>query len=447
MRQFVRRRCTEDIVPERTVYLDPLLNFARQAGTLDVYTLNYDVTIETLAERERVDWTDGFEMAWDRMALGTAQGSKARPLIRLIKLHGSVTWYQRSDFRYVRLPIVPVSDLEYFTHEPLSEIMVYPAVGKAPQASVYTELADLFRQNARTASVLVIIGYSLRDPHVMELLDEAIAVNRDLFVIVVDRHANTLREKLLTTRRIPERCLANESDAGEALKADRLLNLVNSVTEAQGYLASAKASKPERFETAKTEYRKAILLYRNIEHADGIRAIVASDESSNPNPSGYSERVHLLADLPACIWFALTTPEDRFNWWRMTASLIHWWESNTQERTQRSFRDHRAPEGTSPGNFDVSASRANLALEVMRAALGDNAERSDARHFLTVLADQVALLRDALNVELLQAVTDETLDLYRESPGCASAMGLAHCGPVDAPDLAAFMPRVLRADF
>ena len=45
LKQYIRRRCSEDVKPAKVGYLAPLLTFAVSAGTLDVFTLNYDMCL------------------------------------------------------------------------------------------------------------------------------------------------------------------------------------------------------------------------------------------------------------------------------------------------------------------------------------------------------------------------------------------------------------------
>lgn len=64
LRAYVRLRCSAGITPEKVDYLLPLLDFARFEGTLDIFSLNYDMCIEMLADRSGTEYTDGFDLYW-----------------------------------------------------------------------------------------------------------------------------------------------------------------------------------------------------------------------------------------------------------------------------------------------------------------------------------------------------------------------------------------------
>src|SRR2546423_4877582 len=64
VRAHVRRRCSEGITPVHLEYLRPLLDFLVPSDTMDIFSLNYDMCIEMLAEKAGVRYTDGFDLYW-----------------------------------------------------------------------------------------------------------------------------------------------------------------------------------------------------------------------------------------------------------------------------------------------------------------------------------------------------------------------------------------------
>src|SRR5205807_2450240 len=96
-------------------------------------------------------------------------------------------------------------DLRYFTHEPVLEMMLYPALSKAGNIGPYPELAQLFRVALRSTDVLVAVGYRFRDEAVKQLVKEALFANPRLKLFLVSPgaqalKANVFKEKDLVTR-------------------------------------------------------------------------------------------------------------------------------------------------------------------------------------------------------------------------------------------------------
>src|SRR6266568_7013052 len=69
-------------------YLSGLLDF-RAEQTVDVFTLNYDRLVESMAARSERRFTSGFGEAWDPSLFELENWD-----LRLYKLHGSVDWYR-----------------------------------------------------------------------------------------------------------------------------------------------------------------------------------------------------------------------------------------------------------------------------------------------------------------------------------------------------------------
>lgn len=427
LRDYLRRRVCDGITPDCVRYLRPLLMFARQFGTLDAFTLNYDATIEMLTESDRMPWTDGFGNAWDPGLLAKVQGDSDDPHVRIFKLHGSITWYQRSEYRYLRIPVLPSARLSYFDHEPLQEAMIYPATEKVIQASLYSQLFQYFSTALAETTVALFIGYSCRDASVMALLDEALVRNRRLFVLLVNPDADALRDKVIAMRDIRERCLAIPSWAGAALAADRLLNTVNTILQAQQSLETAEAAKPAQFGAAKRSYRQAIYLYNQIGHVDGIRSIVALDETSNPFTSGQQMDMHLPPDLAGCVWFGLTTTQARESWWLMTAYLLHWFEQDIRNVRNFDVTEHQPPErmmaqvATALHPDSIALSR-----DLLNAAVAElHGSRSIVKHYLEQLSQQLGWLVGLRFAGDDPANPAAEFRTYNDSPACHAAIALA----------------------
>jgi len=140
-----------------------------------VFTTNYDRLIETAATAAGVAVADGFEPMSSRPEArwsgGFSQG------LKLVKLHGSVSWYQEegSDdvFRLERG--YPLPSHEYrLTHgsRALRPLMIIPTLEKAILSIPYATLFTQFIDTLRDTELLLVIGNSLRDEHIRNTIRE-----------------------------------------------------------------------------------------------------------------------------------------------------------------------------------------------------------------------------------------------------------------------------------
>jgi hypothetical protein len=160
--------------------LAPVLRLAAWAARadyhqpLELFTVNYDLLVETALERLAVPYFDGFVGAL--RARFRTDLVEARPedadawlpsfLVRLWKLHGSVNWEWEGDApgEVARLG-VPVAAG--------SPAAIYPSDAKYDESRrvPFVVLQDRFRRALQTPeSIVLISGYSWSDDHLNELL-------------------------------------------------------------------------------------------------------------------------------------------------------------------------------------------------------------------------------------------------------------------------------------
>ena len=161
----------------------PMLNFASWVARADyclpveVFTVNYDLVLETALESLGVPYFDGFvgslrarfrtEMV--EANLGDADNWLPPFLVRLWKLHGSVNWQWDSGaaVEVVRLGS-PVGDG--------SLAAIYPSDAKYDESRrvPFVVLQDRFRRALNQPETLVLIsGYSFGDDHLNEMIFDA----------------------------------------------------------------------------------------------------------------------------------------------------------------------------------------------------------------------------------------------------------------------------------
>lgn len=154
--------------------------FQRLAGhtgrtTCDIFTLNYDVIIESTLEELQLPYTDGFRGAENAYfdPIVYDEESRRAPFFRLYKLHGSVNWYRDDRGAVRRRP--SQGEIGGGPH------LIYPSEQKYRQTQygVYESLLSRFRDRLRQQrpnNKLVILGYSLSDDHIAEAIVDSVCV-------------------------------------------------------------------------------------------------------------------------------------------------------------------------------------------------------------------------------------------------------------------------------
>jgi hypothetical protein len=157
---------------------------------IEIFTVNYDLLLETALERLRVPYFDGFlGNLQARFHTELVEGTpgldvEAVPafFVRLWKLHGSVNWSWQNDRQIVRLG-QPVSEGE--------AAAIYPSDTKYEESRrvPFVVLQDRFRRALNQSETLVIVaGYSFGDAHLNEMLIDA-ATRRERSEFVVFCHS------------------------------------------------------------------------------------------------------------------------------------------------------------------------------------------------------------------------------------------------------------------
>lgn len=177
--------------PPLALHVDFVSRIAKRADPyVKVFSLNYDPLIELAAAHTRIRLTDGylgadksyFDAAVFEERIGRIRGShKGRQFdetvkpIHLLKLHGSLGWYECPTDGVRRCPFGSLPP-------PLTKrLMIPPQRRKAADAMVqpYAALWSSFRgslaQDDTPLNRLVCIGYGFGDEHVNSLIEAALA--------------------------------------------------------------------------------------------------------------------------------------------------------------------------------------------------------------------------------------------------------------------------------
>jgi hypothetical protein len=156
--------------------LDPYIALATFASgpfyqrAVELFTVNYDLLLETGLETAGVPYFDGFVGSLKgrlRAELIDDPNALAQRFVRVWKLHGSVNWLEDPDLGIVRVG-APVA--------PDNAAAVYPSEEKYADSRrvPFVVLQDRFRRAlAEPESLTLITGYSFGDQHINEAIFDA----------------------------------------------------------------------------------------------------------------------------------------------------------------------------------------------------------------------------------------------------------------------------------
>lgn len=144
---------------------------------VELFTLNYDLLLETALEKMRAPYFDGFigtlEARFDTELSEAPSGPNAESMpaffARLWKLHGSVNWAWNDDREIVRLGYEVPAEAD-------RTAAIYPSDAKYEESRrvPFVVLQDIFRKTLHQPETLVMItGYSFGDDHINEQLFHA----------------------------------------------------------------------------------------------------------------------------------------------------------------------------------------------------------------------------------------------------------------------------------
>jgi hypothetical protein len=197
--ETIHRQLVSDAIAELFCDLEPILDdhveflrrVTRRPGSASyIFNLNYDPLIERAAEINRIRISDGFcgnenaffePSVFDEHILrirGTYRGKQydeiSKP-IRLVKLHGSLGWYETKDRGICRghfsLPLPQDS----------KRLMIPPQHRKAvdtmnfPYSSLWSVFRGALGQDSIPLNRLACFGYGFADEHVNAVIDNALA--------------------------------------------------------------------------------------------------------------------------------------------------------------------------------------------------------------------------------------------------------------------------------
>lgn len=257
LENLIREKCIID--PE--VKLDdysPLNDIFKAVKPLDIFSVNYDDVLEVFCYKNKYTLEDGFALYWDPTRFDNLDGID----VRLLKLHGSVLWYRTEEGAFYKVLLkVPPEYNKLITGEQLIQLIAYPVAGKpihvAPLAYAMNEL----RNRLEEVSQCIIIGYSMRDEHLIDIFIEALRRNEKLRIVLVNPDPFDIIEKI-KHKALIRSIIPAAFTTKEILLRNKLLRISNFVKT---------ISKQPFFEAIKNPLKSAQEYFEALDYENGLR--------------------------------------------------------------------------------------------------------------------------------------------------------------------------------
>ena len=142
-----------------------LKGLAETDSTIDIFTTNYDLVLETAIREAKIKVKTGRVFDDIQTKLDTAPWESPRKSLdfhgRLTKLHGSVDWQLRNG----EIIMSPV-----FTGDHQNHLVLYPGYKGVPRQEPFGKFHKYLQEVVREADAAVFIGFAFRDEYINTIL-------------------------------------------------------------------------------------------------------------------------------------------------------------------------------------------------------------------------------------------------------------------------------------
>ncbi len=155
----------------------------RKWTRLRMFTTNYDPILEWTCEALGLGYSDNFvEARRNRWLFDKTFKSFRKKRIDIIKLHGSVTWYNDENLGEIE-KIRHQTDRSEEGH-PIYNLMIMPARLKDIYSEPFFKLYKEFLDALRDSDLCVVIGHSLRDDYIRAAIEERLEDAKFRLIII-----------------------------------------------------------------------------------------------------------------------------------------------------------------------------------------------------------------------------------------------------------------------
>jgi hypothetical protein len=198
--------------PHRAAYMERVRDLGIDSRGIDIFSLNYDVCIETALRNGNVKFANGF----NREGQWIPATFRDRVSIRLFKLHGSLDWIDDEIYGLCSLEFPKHQIAETIETSQTRPTLIFGTAHKLSAREPFLTLAYHFAQRVLRTEILAVIGYSFGDEHVNQIIEQGIKKNARLRVVVVSPRAKDCITKVKFLDKDP-RVFPIEADAKTAL--------------------------------------------------------------------------------------------------------------------------------------------------------------------------------------------------------------------------------------
>lgn len=225
--QLERWLSLNDERSQKLHYLRNLVEICNDKYGVDIFSLNYDLCIETALQRyAKREFTNGFtEQGWEPEIFDN------EPPIRLYKLHGSLDWVEDQAYGLCSLQYPRNKWAENMEGEGTKPLLIFGTAHKLTPREPFLSLAYAFSQSVLKTTVLAIIGYSFGDEYVNQIIRQGIEKNPKLRVLVVAPNADSQTQSISFLQGRKPRVEDLKASANRALSDGLFLTRIRDLLE------------------------------------------------------------------------------------------------------------------------------------------------------------------------------------------------------------------------
>lgn len=164
----------------------------------EIFTTNYDMVLEAYCSNYGIDWEVGEKLGKldvSRSNINLYEGGKHK----IFKLHGSINWYI-DEKEYLRASSEPVKSgtSTSLGHKVGQELLVYPAHAKYTFREPFYTMFHHLKKCLSECKMCCVVGYSFRDEDITGLFHDAMAINKSLYLVLIDPNANSIKNDVFS---------------------------------------------------------------------------------------------------------------------------------------------------------------------------------------------------------------------------------------------------------
>lgn len=177
-----------------------------------VFTTNYDQVLEAYCSHEELNYESG-EIRGGILKIDSGNRTLYDWDVnahKIYKLHGSINWYsdEHGVMRWVSEPI-RTGERTSFGHKMEKELLIYPAFSKYTFREPFYAMFHHLKQGLVSCNHCYVVGYSFRDDDILGLFHDAMMINKELTITLIDPMAEVIARERFPKyvdriKRIPE---------------------------------------------------------------------------------------------------------------------------------------------------------------------------------------------------------------------------------------------------